>query len=433
MSVVVAIGYLRQRILAALKSRSRSVRHDTSGSVAVIAAVAFPVLIGGMGLGAEVGYWFLTERKLQHAADLAAYAAAVRLSRGDEDETLDAVALHVARESGLDEAHGGIEVHHPPISGPNAGDEDMVEVRLTEDVDRLFSQFFHDDSLELQGRAVAQALPGATVCALALSPFANNALYAKGSATASFENCVVASNSGSASSFHMQGASFAADCAYAVGGYQSTGGSNSLNLAECDEVEEDHDPIADPYADIGVPTAPSPCVPSGTVQNTTVTPILTYLGMNYIRYCSLTVKGNVTFQPGLYIIDGDFTNTGNTNLSGTGVTFVVRGNVTLNGNLTMNLSAPTSGAYSGILFFGDDDPAIEDIKINGNASSVLQGAVYFQTGKLLFTGSSAATNGCTQIIADTIEFSGNSGIRSSCESAGVREISGDGRTAKLFE
>jgi len=407
---------------------------DSSGSVSVVVAVAFPVLIGGMGLGAEVGYWYLTERKLQHAADLAAYAAAVRLAKGDDGETLDAVALHVARESGFREGVGNLEVHHPPITGPNAGDDEMVEVRITEDVERAFSRFFREDPVEVEGRAVAQGVPGATVCALALSPSANNALYAKGSASASFENCVIASNSETNSSFHMQGASITADCVYAAGRYQSTGGSNTLTLAECDEVKEDHDPIADPYADIAVPTASTACVNPGTIQNTTVTPTLNHpSGMKYNRYCSLTVKGDVTFQPGLYIVDGAFTNTGNTTLTGSGVTFVIGGDVTLNGNLTMNLSAPTSGAYSGLLFFGDDDPTLESIKINGNASSVLQGAVYFQTGNLLFTGSSAASDGCTQIIANTIEFSGNSGIRSTCENAGVREISGDGRIAKLSE
>ena len=425
-----------KRLSAAFAARSirTGFVKDSSGSVAVVVAVAFPVLIGGMGLGAEVGYWYLAERKLQHAADLAAFAAAVRLAQGDDDETLDAVALHVARESGFSEAQGSLVLHHPPIAGPNAGNDEMVEVKLTRNIERAFSQFFHTGTVDVQGRAVALALPGAPVCVLALSATASNALYAKGSASASFENCVIASNSESTSSFHMQGATFAADCVYAAGGYQSTGGSNSLTLAECEEVQEDHDPLPDPYGDIAVPTAPAGCINPGTIQNTTVTPTLNHSsGMKYVRYCSLTVKGNVTFQPGLYIIDGAFTNTGNTTLNGTGVTFVVGGNVTLNGNLTMNLSAPTSGDYSGILFFGDDDATLEEIKINGNASSVLQGAVYFQTGNLLFTGSSAASDGCTQIIANTIEFSGNSGIRSSCDNAGVRNISGDGRTAKLSE
>src|SRR5918997_412468 len=103
MSMVKALRAFHRRHaarFAVLASRAGFLR-DTRGSVAVVAAVAFPVLIGGMGLGAEVGYWYLTERKLQHAADVSAFGAAVRLSKGDEGETLDEVALHVAQESGF--------------------------------------------------------------------------------------------------------------------------------------------------------------------------------------------------------------------------------------------------------------------------------------------------------------------------------------------
>jgi hypothetical protein len=79
------------------------------------------VLIGGMGLGAEVGYWYLTERKLQHAADVSAFGAAVRLSKGDETGILDEIALNIAQQSGFDGTRGKIEVHHPPVSGPECG------------------------------------------------------------------------------------------------------------------------------------------------------------------------------------------------------------------------------------------------------------------------------------------------------------------------
>ncbi len=44
---------------AAAREKLRLQTADQSGSVAVIAAVAFSVLIGGMGLGAEVGYWYV--------------------------------------------------------------------------------------------------------------------------------------------------------------------------------------------------------------------------------------------------------------------------------------------------------------------------------------------------------------------------------------
>ena len=119
MNIRHAIDLLRRSVL------------DNRGSVAVTAALVFPVLIGGMGLGAEVGYWYLTERKLQHAADVAAYAAAVRLNEKDDNETLEEVAFHVATESGFAGTIAGFELRHPPESGPNAGDTRMVEVRLT--------------------------------------------------------------------------------------------------------------------------------------------------------------------------------------------------------------------------------------------------------------------------------------------------------------
>jgi len=47
---------------------SVAARTDSSASHTLL-PMNYAVLIGGMGLGAEVGYWYLTERKLQHAAD----------------------------------------------------------------------------------------------------------------------------------------------------------------------------------------------------------------------------------------------------------------------------------------------------------------------------------------------------------------------------
>ena len=60
----------------ALRTAVRSFASDRSGSVAVMAALAMPVLIGVTGLGVEVSYWYLTQRSMQNAADSAAIAAA---------------------------------------------------------------------------------------------------------------------------------------------------------------------------------------------------------------------------------------------------------------------------------------------------------------------------------------------------------------------
>ena len=34
---------------------------------------ASPAFVGGLGLGAEVGYWYFGQRKVQNSADVAAY------------------------------------------------------------------------------------------------------------------------------------------------------------------------------------------------------------------------------------------------------------------------------------------------------------------------------------------------------------------------
>lgn len=55
------------------------------GSTAVYFALIAPVLIGFAGLGSEASLWLVTERKLQHISDLAAYSGATRaLSTGNE-------------------------------------------------------------------------------------------------------------------------------------------------------------------------------------------------------------------------------------------------------------------------------------------------------------------------------------------------------------
>ncbi|TJV12931.1 MAG: hypothetical protein E5Y07_33535, partial [Mesorhizobium sp.] len=58
----------------------------------------------------------------------------------------------------------------------------------------------------------------------------------------------------------------------------------------------------------------------------------------------------------VYVIQGgDFKVNANANISGDGVTIYVAGasRVSMNGNATVTLSAPTSGTYSGVLMYGD--------------------------------------------------------------------------------
>ena len=68
---------------------------DRSGTILIMAALLLPIFVGALGLGAEVSFWYFTQRKIQNSADVAAYAGAVKL-RYDEDF---ATILHKCRWS----------------------------------------------------------------------------------------------------------------------------------------------------------------------------------------------------------------------------------------------------------------------------------------------------------------------------------------------
>jgi hypothetical protein len=62
-------------------------------------------------------------------------------------------------------------------------------------------------------------------------------------------------------------------------------------------------------------------------------------------------------------------------------------------------------------------------KINGGSTSNITGAIYFPTNAIEYTGGSATGGAvCTQLIAYTITFKGNSSFNSNCNSAGTKTI-----------
>ncbi|MBV9375834.1 MAG: pilus assembly protein, partial [Alphaproteobacteria bacterium] len=82
---------------------------DQRGVVAVIMAFTLPVLIGFVGLGFDVGFWYFSKQNMQGAADAAAVSAAAALSAGDNaGYTTEARA--VAAQRGLIHGQNGVTV-----------------------------------------------------------------------------------------------------------------------------------------------------------------------------------------------------------------------------------------------------------------------------------------------------------------------------------
>ena len=145
--------------------------------------------------------------------------------------------------------------------------------------------------------------------------------------------------------------------------------------------------FADPLASVPQPSAPSTTFSITNIanQNITLSPG-TYLG-----HIQISGTSNVTLLPGVYYLASGLSMTGGT-LTGSGVTiFNASNSITIGGSSSVTLSAPTSGAYQGIVLFQSRSD-IRPITISGSAAATLTGEVYLPNGQFQVT-----SNGATQI------------------------------------
>ena len=393
---------------------------DRSGSVAILLALLMPVIIGGIGLGAEAGYWYFNQRKVQNSADVAAYAGAVELRNGKNKSVIDAAAKSAAAETGYDAIIGTLSAKTPPSGGGYAGDGNAVEVVIQENVPRLLTSLFLSGDVIMSGRAVARVTPTEPTCLLALSKTASASVDFNGTADAVLSGCNVHANSLAADAVRVSGsAKVKTPCVTAVGNVDASAG---LDMTECTSAVENADPVDDPYADTPEPAVSSSCAPQndfGGAPGTsyTISPA-TYCGGLYMRRY-------VTLDPGVYVVNGGELQINSTaNVKGDGVMFYLTGGATVSfaGAAHIELAAATSGPYEGILLFVDPDDPNSDHMINGDSSSFFDGAFYAPNAHIQWAGNSLSTGGCSQIVASTITVIGTAGLGTNCVGKPIRQI-----------
>ncbi|WMT92876.1 pilus assembly protein [Pelagibacterium sp. H642] len=394
---------LRSRILA-LPSRFG---RDQSGAAAILMAILFPVIVMALGLGAETGYWYLMQRQLQNAADVSAYAGAVRNRAGDSYAEIEATTINIAHENGLP-----ADAPRPLVTTPFEGDPGKVEVILERSVPRLFAPIVPGS---LTARAVSKvSAPLPEPCVLALSPDAGGAVTIGGSADLNLNGCDLSSNSSATNAIDLYGSvAVNAGCASAVGGVQGT--HLLTESKDCSTSRTLASAVPDPYAHLSPPNQ-SLC---GSVWE----------GQTVRCHDGLSLTQDLLFDNSLYIITGGQLSAKSPALAASNVTFILSGSarLSLEGNSELTLSAPTSGPYKGVLFYGDQRAGVTNT-IRGTLNSTFDGASYFPGSNVEYSGNSAT--GCTRIIAQKITFTGHSAV--SCQvDDGTAEITE--RDIKLVE
>ncbi len=399
---------------------------DRKGSVAAFAAIVLSMTLGFVGLGAEVGYWYVTKKKLQNVADASAYAAAVEV-RADKSSAVATSAANaiLARIGGVP-AGTALTVFAPTIStGPNAGREG-AEVVANVTVPPMFSALFRQAPVVITSRAVATLSPGANTCILGLQK-TGTAVDFSGNGTTRLVGCDVHSNSVASDSLRIAGSSLVTTGCVASSGGMTAGAG--LTLTECAKAVTLAPQISDPYASLPAPTVTGPCINAGNTYNSGDANTQHIIDPG--RYCGgLALGRKVNMRPGVYVIDGgtfSINATATVNAVAQGGTpagimiYLINGaTLSFNGGAVININAQVSGTYAGVLFFGDRTGTAVSHTINGNASSTFSGVIYTPNDNVTFTGDGDMANDpCTLLIANTVTVSGNAKFGSNCVGSGL--------------
>jgi Matrixin len=134
-------------------------------------------------------------------------------------------------------------------------------------------------------------------------------------------------------------------------------------------------------------------------------------------YTQINVSGNATLTlgSGIYIIEGGgLTVSGNAGVAGTGVMIYNAGSnypssggnfggITLSGNGTFSMTAPTTGPYAGVLIFQSRQNT-RALSFSGNAMAGMTGTIYAASALFSMSGNSQLQN---PLVVGTLNLSGN--------------------------
>ncbi len=382
---------------------------DEQGQASFLLAICMVAVVGIVGLAVDVGHLRYAKRQLQTLADSAALAGAAELTHCGGSANCDAMqtaAQQAVTENGttpdtfLTQCSGSVsgltlELNNGPCaldtSDPNSGDASYVEAVVTQSEPMYFARILGINTMNVSARSEAK-LGNSPYCVIALGSAGLTFQSNGGGITAS---CGLMVDSDSTTAFQANGANVSATKISVNGGDQINGGTVSPTPVT------GAPPMSDPLDYLSPPTS-SGCLYNSIVSVSTGTKTLsagTYCGGIQLN------GGSLSLNPGTYILDGIGLQMNSGSISGTGVTlYIAQGQAQFNGANSVDLVAPTSGPYAGILFYQNSTDA-STAQINGGANAAFQGALYFPDASVQLNGSNTAAY--TIVVSKSIQINGS--------------------------
>jgi hypothetical protein len=393
-------------------------------------------------LALDGGSLFVQRRDAQTAADTAAFAGAAAITSGSSADQAKSIAALRAASNGFnnDQVTNWVTVNYPPAIGPFMGKMDHLQVIIRAKIQTSFIQLVFPDSTESTTESVVRfsaaspiggsnALIGLsnTDCDTVLVNDNMNVTVHGGSiysnSNANSQNCYSMEKMGTFGVLNVINGGI-----NVVGAFNNTGQSSNVNPTPVTGVS--------PFTTLSIPPPDCTCSEnlSGAActnndvnvnSHTTIAPGI------YHNVTLTSYNGNLTINPGLYCITGDFTASMGS-ITGSNVIIVMEGGtLNLTGNASISLSAVepplssikalywgTDGSqhnYVGLLVYADPTKytGISDnktIAIGGTNGSIFTGTVYAPKTTCALSGTSGTITYNSQIYCYTDSVSGTAEI-----------------------
>jgi len=381
------------------------------GAITILVALLLPMLIGLMALAIDMGFVFVKRNQMQAAADSAALLAANSRQHGEDINIATDLAYMATAANGFHDQveNVAVTVTIPPGGSQSfASDTHYVRVTLTQPVHAFLAWIFGVTKTDTSATAIAGPSGGGNPCLLTLGTTGSGALSVVGNSVVTASTCGIYVNSNNPSALQLTGnATVTARTIQVVGGYTATGNTNVSSIITGAEATKD------PFANLPMP-AFSGCNFTNYTQSGGGS--LTLMPGTYCGGMNISGNHAVTFSPGLYVLYGGGINfSGNiAPITGNGVTFYNSGNgssypyqsLNLGSNVSLNLSAPTSGTYAGMLLM-QDPLNTQAATVIGNTGTTLAGNLYFPKNALTLNGNAGADIPIGSVVSQKISVTGS--------------------------
>jgi hypothetical protein len=368
----------------------------------VLTVLCMAVMLGFVAFAVDVGNLLRARRVLQTAADSAAIAGAAEYNIGD----WSSAAKVDASQNGVTDGTSGavVTVNPAPTSGPHEGVPGYVEVIVSQPQRTFFLSVLNPTPVA--ARAVATLLPNPNcIYTLSSAPANGEGLILQNGASVNAPTCGVLDNATGNVAMEVQSSTITAK-SIAIVGTQDVSAGGSISPTPVTGISQ----VADPLGFLTPPTFdPGSC--NNDPAYTGAQPYELMPGC----YKGLTLNGTgaVTIDPGLYIINGALNLNGSGSITGTDVTFYITySNGTpyptsiLYRTPAISLTAPTSGTYSGILFYQDPNDLGSMVFLTGNATTTINGIFYLPGTSLTLDGNAASPFNSSFVVG-SLSFTGN--------------------------